>query len=263
MQSSKVSQNTPCYLLDTQLFARLTIGTMGIRTAYSIPHRVGRRLYSWLLAGHQRRKNRTNWESQWGQVDFAPPWLGRGISKEIVSAVETGWFPSGAPALDIGCGQGEVAGWLAEHGFPTVGVDIAEAGIARARARYKEKAGQLKFQTLDICTQAPPNRQFRILIDRGCFHQLPYRDTHAYVKNLVKVAAADAHMLLFIKAFRGGKQVGHPEEMKLLTRYVEDAFSRKFEMSQVTTTYLDPFDGQRSDRALPGLVFWMTRHRGD
>ena len=109
-------------------------------------------------------------------MDFSPPWLGRGISKEITAAVEDGWFAPGAPALDIGCGQGEVAGWLAEHGHPTIGFDIAPAVIARARASNGEVPGRLEFHVLDVCGDPLPDWQFRILIDRGCLHQLISND---------------------------------------------------------------------------------------
>lgn len=47
-------------------------------------------------------------------------------------------FPSGARLLDLGCGTGEDALFLAARGRSVVGVDMAPAMVARARA----KAGQ-------------------------------------------------------------------------------------------------------------------------
>src|SRR5690606_10076573 len=93
--------------------------------------------------GEAARDMREAWEAKWRRSDFAAPWLGRGAPAELVRAVSEGWLAPGASALDIGCGEGDVAAWLAEHGFPAVGVDIAPAAIERARGRFPDASGRL------------------------------------------------------------------------------------------------------------------------
>jgi ubiquinone/menaquinone biosynthesis C-methylase UbiE len=44
----------------------------------------------------------------------------------------------GDRALDLGCGVGDFTALLSEAGARPVGVDVAEAGLARARARHSE-----------------------------------------------------------------------------------------------------------------------------
>ena len=44
----------------------------------------------------------------------------------------------GDRALDLGCGAGEFAAVLAESGASVVGADVAEAALARARARHSD-----------------------------------------------------------------------------------------------------------------------------
>lgn len=41
----------------------------------------------------------------------------------------------GGPVLDVGCGTGRVAVYLARHGYRVVGIDISEAMLAHARER--------------------------------------------------------------------------------------------------------------------------------
>lgn len=196
---------------------------------------------------------RAAWEAMWGRADFAPPWLGRGAGREIAAAVTDGWFPAGATVLDVGCGQGEVAAWLAERGFRVLGIDIAAAAIARAQSRYGALPG-LEFLTHDICAAAPPGRGCRVLIDRGCLHQITDEDAPHYRRNLSAVAAPDARLLLFMKAFRRAAP-GDPAERSRHVARVERALASEFTIQRVADTYLDPFDGADPGRALPGLAF--------
>jgi 2-polyprenyl-3-methyl-5-hydroxy-6-metoxy-1,4-benzoquinol methylase len=45
------------------------------------------------------------------------------IPQEVQDAVDSGWFSPGSSALDIGCGMGEIAAWLAQQGFNVLGID--------------------------------------------------------------------------------------------------------------------------------------------
>ena len=185
---------------------------------------------------------------------------GPGVSSEVVDAVDEGWFPAGVPALDVGCGQGEVAAWLSSRGFPTLGVDIAPSAIARAVRQYGERPGTLEFQALDICSESPPDRQYRVLVDRGCLHQIHPADAPSYLRTIVSVSAPDARMLLFVKAFRHDVPLNDASEWRRVSDQVEQAMSPSFEIVRRRQTFLDPFEARVTPaRALPGIGFWLVR----
>lgn len=237
----------------------------------------------------RRRGSRRYWEREWARDNYAPPWLDRGVAREVAAAVEEGWFARTAPALDIGCGQGEIAAWLAERGFPATGIDIAESALARARARYGEHRGHLEFRRLDICSAAPARGRFAVLVDRGCFHQLPDADLPAYARNVAGASTSEARLLLFVKAFRGTPESAalgvapheaasasedsreavlarmdeaSPERARHIAR-VESALGRDFVIERVAATFLDPHDGRDAAARLPGLVFRMQRRASE
>ncbi|WP_104118758.1 bifunctional 2-polyprenyl-6-hydroxyphenol methylase/3-demethylubiquinol 3-O-methyltransferase UbiG [Arthrobacter sp. B1805] len=41
-------------------------------------------------------------------------------------------------ALDVGCGEGADAAWLASHGWNVLGIDVSDVALARARAHAEE-----------------------------------------------------------------------------------------------------------------------------
>jgi SAM-dependent methyltransferase len=177
----------------------------------------------------------------------------------VIAAVEQGWFRPGQAAIDLGCGEGEIAAWLAEHGFPTLGVDIAPAAIQRARTRFGTLPPRLDFQVHDICADPLPAGPYGVLVDRGCFHQIAAQDRIDYARNLMKASAADASLLLFHKAFRKGIPLGDPKERRRVTDIVQEGLREGFQLEKSAETFLDPCHGADSERALPGLVFWMKR----
>jgi SAM-dependent methyltransferase len=175
--------------------------------------------------------------------------------------VESGWFPAGGSALDLGCGQGEVTHWLSERSFPTLGVDFAAGAIERARARYGEAAGRREFRVLDIVREALPDRQYGVVVDRGCFHAVKRVDARRYVRNVALVCAPEARFLLFIRAFRGQVERDRPEERELLDRRIHRVFSRYFDVSRSEELELGRPRERCESRPMPGLAYRMTRRR--
>ncbi|NIN65924.1 MAG: methyltransferase domain-containing protein, partial [Anaerolineae bacterium] len=70
---------------------------------------------------------------EFGYRYFRMPWE-LGPREELVGLVESGRI---APcrAIDLGCGTGSNAIFLAQHGFEVTGVDFAASAIEKARRR--------------------------------------------------------------------------------------------------------------------------------
>ena len=220
-----------------------------------------RRIFPGLFLPSDHKNRKDYWEKEWSQPGYSPKWLGRGVSKEIIAAVEEGWFPAGARSLDIGCGKGVVDSWLVKRGFIADGIDISATVIEQARAAYLDTKKHLRFMVLDICFQKPSGGPYSVLIDRGCLHQIPQHLYSNYIDNVTAVSSPDARMLLFIKAYRGQLQFGDAAERAKQIQRIENIFKGVFTLERSADTYLDPFDGTRPDQILPGMVFWLRRNQ--
>ena len=67
-------------------------------------------------------------------------------------------------ALDLACGEGQNAIWLASLGWDVVGVDFSEAAIAKARARAERDGVQIEFVCTDLLEYEPAAGTFDLVL---------------------------------------------------------------------------------------------------
>ena len=78
--------------------------------------------------GHGVRPGQAEWDARYGEDDRI--WSGE---PNHALVVEAGALAPGR-ALDVGCGEGADAVWLARHGWDVVGLDPSGVALERARA---------------------------------------------------------------------------------------------------------------------------------
>ena len=186
------------------------------------------------------RNPRQSWETRWSQDGYSPNWGAESIPPEVIEAVESGWFQSQATVLDVGCGSGNIAAWLSQHGFDVLGIDFSSAAIEIAKTQHSDVQGRLAFEVTDICAVHPASSRFSAVLDRGCFHGVT--DKSSYVRNIESWTLPEARMLLFDDVSRST-----PEQS---IREVESAFHPVFEISRTAATQV----GEH-----PGVAIWMVR----
>jgi SAM-dependent methyltransferase len=124
-----------------------------------------------------------------------PPWVGPARG-ELVGLVESGALRPGR-ALDLGCGAGDNAIFLARHGFDVTGVDFAPRAIATARAKARDAGVDVEFVVDDLTRLAAVRGSFELLVDYGTFDDLGVKDRAAYIRQIVPLAEPGARFLLW------------------------------------------------------------------
>lgn len=74
--------------------------------------------------------------------------------------------------LDIGCGTGNNAIWLARRNFAVTGCDLSKTAIERARKKAQATGLDCCFLVADFLTDRIPNPPFGFVFDRGCLHSV-------------------------------------------------------------------------------------------
>jgi SAM-dependent methyltransferase len=116
-----------------------------------------------------------NWNEDYSKGEL--PWDTGVPDEQLVAAVTTGVITPGR-TLEIGCGTGTNALWLAQRGFDVVAVDLAPLAIAAARKKAHGVA-RCEFAVLDFLAADPPRAPFDFVFDRGCFHVFDEHETRA------------------------------------------------------------------------------------
>ena len=106
----------------------------------------------------------TLYDEQWWEDRYASGeahWSGR---PNDVLVAETADLTPGS-ALDVGCGTGGDAIWLAEQGWQVTAVDLSRTALERAAAAAAERgvAGRTTWEHADVTAWAPPRRAFDLV----------------------------------------------------------------------------------------------------
>ncbi|MEV0952186.1 class I SAM-dependent methyltransferase [Promicromonospora sp. NPDC050249] len=112
-----------------------------------------------------------------------------------VLVTEAAGLPPGR-ALDVGCGEGADAIWLAGHGWQVTAVDISRVALDRgaAAAAAAGLGGQVTWQQADLTTTPPPAGPFDLVSLQ--YFPLPNRPDHGALRRLLDVVAPGGTLLV-------------------------------------------------------------------
>ena len=87
-------------------------------------------------------------------------------------------------ALEIGCGTGSNAIWLAQNGFDVTGFDFSPLAIEKAKEKSREKGVEILFFVKDFLKHEGKSADVEFIFDRGCFHSFETKDDrNTFAKN--------------------------------------------------------------------------------
>jgi SAM-dependent methyltransferase len=113
-------------------------------------------------------------------------------------------------ALELGCGTGTNAVWLAQQGFDVTAVDLAPLAIEQAEARARPAGVKVRFVTASVFELPDLGGPFPFFFDRGCYHVVRRIDANGYVRTLERVTAPGSVGLVLTGNARAPHDPGPP-----------------------------------------------------
>ena len=97
-------------------------------------------------------------------------------------------------ALDLACGEGRNAVWLAERGWQVTGIDFSEVAIEKARRLARARRVEVEWLVADLLQYLSPPEAFELVI--VFYLQLPPHDRQQIVPAAAKAVAPGGMFLL-------------------------------------------------------------------
>jgi SAM-dependent methyltransferase len=141
-----------------------------------------------------------------------PLWdIGR-PSNDLKKLVEDGTLRP-CRAVDLCCGTGTDAIYLARRGFDVTAIDVSPTALTLARKKAQAAHVTVRWMLADIL--APPSlAPFDFLYDRGCYHVVRDQNLAAYLETIRRISRPGSQFLLLAarRDAQGGGLVGVTEE---------------------------------------------------
>jgi SAM-dependent methyltransferase len=181
------------------------------------------------------------------QAGSAPWDIGR-PQGAVVALEEAGQIVGSV--LDIGCGTGENALYLASRGHPVFGLDASETAIARARQKAVERGLPVQFHVWDAFQLGRLRKSFDTVIDCGLFHVFSDAERRTYVKSVAEVAPSGSN--LFVLCFSDEEPPG-PGPRRVSQHELPESVRGIFALMEVTASRLEHRLGPDGAKA------WLAR----
>ena len=169
----------------------------------------------------------SSWEDVYKTV---PPWdVGR-PQPTFIELVRAGELSKGG-VLDVGCGTGENALYLAGNGFSVIGVDLSNRAIAVARAKAAERKLKVEFQVGNALSLDFKGGAFDNVTDSGLFHTFPDNERPIYARDIARVLVTSGRYFMLCFSEKEPTDWGGPRRIR--KEEIETTFSPLFKINYI------------------------------
>jgi len=98
--------------------------------------------------------------------------------------------------LELGCGAGRNAIYLAKQGCSVVGVDLSEKALEWAKQRTQGTNLSIEWICANIFELDLPENSFDFIYDSGCFHHIAPHRRSTYLKLIQKLVKSNGYFAL-------------------------------------------------------------------
>jgi SAM-dependent methyltransferase len=128
------------------------------------------------------------WDSFYADRSREVPFFVDKPDENLVSYIERDLMKPGR-ALDLGCGPGRNALYLASVGFDVDAIDLSSTAIAWAEDRSREAGADVRFHCGDAFASEALIGPYDLIYDSGCFHHIPPHRRVSYLALLDRTLA--------------------------------------------------------------------------
>jgi tellurite methyltransferase len=139
------------------------------------------------------QRSRPFWEDAYEDLDgpgaFGPP------SVEIVELVEL--LPADARILDLGCGDGRHAVYLADCGFNVMAIDVSPRAIRKLQHNASQRGLTIEVDVQDL-RDLRIDRTYHLIIAHGCLHLVEHEHSSRLIREMKAATKAGGYNVVAV-----------------------------------------------------------------
>ncbi|MBI1825940.1 MAG: class I SAM-dependent methyltransferase [Planctomycetes bacterium] len=97
--------------------------------------------------------------------------------------------------LEIGCGTGTNAIFLAKRGFTVTAVDVSPLAVEQAKTKGKQAGANIDFRVADVMSGTDLGPPFDFVFDRGVYHHVRTFDLWGFLSALSRLTKSGGQYL--------------------------------------------------------------------
>ncbi len=163
-----------------------------------------------------KKRRLPDWEAQYR--DGTPPWESGGPSGELVRVVGEGLVKP-CSTLEIGCGTGADAVYLASQGFEMTAVESSPTAMERARGRAQRAGVLIRFLLDDVFSFARKTEPFDFVYDAGFYHFIRQVELERFLDVLWRVTRPGSYYLTLAGSVGETAEGGPPQVSEEAIRF--------------------------------------------
>jgi ubiquinone/menaquinone biosynthesis C-methylase UbiE len=137
-----------------------------------------------------------DWNNAYQSGDYLKHWEYAYPSPELVAVVAAGVPKSGGKILDLGCGSGREAIFLAKCGYDVIGVDVSVNALKIAEKRAHQAKVKVDFRQGSAYKLPVADTSIDFINDRGLFHLVGEKDRPKYAAEARRVLKLGGILLI-------------------------------------------------------------------
>ena len=157
-------------------------------------------------------------------------------------------------ALDLGCGPGRNAIWLARQGWTVIGVDASAVGLAQARGKAAEAGVTIEAVHADLLNYEPAAQHFDLVVIAN-IHLLEPERGRLFAR-ASEALCPGGHLFVVGHHLDSLGRAGPPEPDRL---YTEELLREAFPTLSVERIQRHQRHGAPGEEPLTDIVVWAQR----
>ena len=135
------------------------------------------------------------------------------------------------PVLDVGCGTGENAVFLAQNGYSVIGVDVARDAIRTAKAKVTSRKVKVEFRIGSALALEFEDGKFDNVTDSGLFHTFQDSERTVFAREIARVLREGGKYFMLCFSEKEPTDWGGPR--RVTRREIEETFSPRFKINYI------------------------------